>query len=104
MSKPVCPKCDSTNVVSSLAKCSHNNCVGCGYSGFVREFHEPEFRTVKARNPIIHDTDAMPGEPKIGEPGAPLTNLVKRSKPFDKAEVRVEGNPSERKPYWWEKD
>lgn len=93
MSKPKCPKCDSTNVVASLAKNSHDNCVSCGYSGFVREFYEPEFRTVKARDPIAEERPRPDPEP--------VASFLKR-KPFPKAERHVEGNP--RQPYWWERD
>jgi len=48
MSRPVCPQCGSLNVVPSLARNSHDNCVSCGHTDFVVRFHEPE-ATVRPR-------------------------------------------------------
>lgn len=68
MSRPVCPKCDSPNVVPSLAKNSHNNCIGCGYTGFVREFH-PEHQAQSKLSPFV-EAGPAPGEP-VEEPRKP---------------------------------
>jgi len=76
MPKPVCPNCRSTNVVASLAKNSHNNCVSCGHTDYVATFY-PEHHTY--RSPPVQVED--PGE-----------------------DTMVAHAQRTRKPYWWERD
>lgn len=76
MALPVCPSCKSKNVVPSLAKNSHNNCVGCGYTGFVREFHPEELEHHKPGD-RVQTNGHFVGEP-AEEPRKPR--------------------------YWWQKD
>lgn len=97
MAKPKCPQCGSTNVVPSLAKNSHDNCVACGYSDFVAKFYErsPAFRSVKASDPIANEFDLF-------DPAGVLDQEALRKTQIKPVAQPIQGNP--RKPYWWEKD
>lgn len=99
MAKPKCPQCGSTNVVPSLAKNSHDNCVACGYSDFVAKFYEDKPVFLSQRFDQLRATDLTVDDPS---PAAALEHVTRRSREFKSTSRPIQGNP--RKPYWWEKD
>lgn len=90
--KPKCPKCGSTNVVASLAKNSHDNCVNCGYSDFVVFFYE-SVDDGPIHAPTGRKKGARPAEPE------PVQAPVRRAAP----EANAPSAKTEPKTkYWWE--
>lgn len=93
MSLPVCPRCDSRNVIPSPHNAGQNNCLTCGLYAQVAEFHKiPDVARIQFPNvkPLAYiqrgnQTHRRRGQPKVvyGKTQRPATQ---------------QGT------FWWEKD
>ncbi len=95
--KPVCPQCGSKNVVASLAKNSHDNCVACGYSDFVVYFYS---EVAEPGDKV--QTNGNSGEPWLQSAEADRARYTKDYKGPRFTAKAEDVLRQSRKPYWWE--